>query len=136
MLAALLLSPLLGFWLGFLMHRLLTGLLVAANPAANSRLRAAQFVTAAGLAFAHGAIVYHKEGHSIGSSGTAGQRSPTAEYYLMRSRLAFVKRRQPLLLPVHWAVSVGMIGRRLLRRQPDKAKEGVRLFGDWLKAAF
>lgn len=53
--AALLLSPLLGFWLGFLMHRLLTGLLVAANPAANSRLRAAQFFTAAGLAFSHGA---------------------------------------------------------------------------------
>lgn len=54
-LAALLLSPLIGFWLGFLMHRLLTALLMAANPAANSRLRAAQFVTAAGLAFSHGA---------------------------------------------------------------------------------
>ena len=36
-LAALLLSPLIGFWLGFLMHRLLTALLMAANPAANSR---------------------------------------------------------------------------------------------------
>ncbi len=54
-LAALLLSPLIGFWLGFLMHRLLTALLMAANPAANSRLRGLQFVTAAGLAFSHGA---------------------------------------------------------------------------------
>jgi inorganic phosphate transporter, PiT family len=54
-LAALLLSPVLGFWLGFLMHRLLTALLMAAHPAANSRLRGLQFVTAAGLAFAHGA---------------------------------------------------------------------------------
>ncbi len=54
-LAALLLSPLIGFWAGFLMHRLLTVALLAANPAANSRLRAAQFVTAAGLAFSHGA---------------------------------------------------------------------------------
>ncbi|MBS1191204.1 MAG: anion permease [Rhodocyclaceae bacterium] len=54
-LAALLLSPFIGFWGGFLIHRLLTGLLMAANPAANSRLRAAQFVTAAGLAFSHGA---------------------------------------------------------------------------------
>ena len=54
-LAALVLSPLIGFWLGFLIHRLLTGLLVAANPAANSRLRGLQYLTAAGLAFSHGA---------------------------------------------------------------------------------
>lgn len=54
-LAALLISPLAGFWIGFLMHRLLHGLLIAANPAANARLRGLQFVTAAGLAFSHGA---------------------------------------------------------------------------------
>jgi len=54
-LAALLLSPLIGFWAGFLVHRLLSALLVAAKPAANSRLRALQYVTAAGLAFSHGA---------------------------------------------------------------------------------
>jgi PiT family inorganic phosphate transporter len=54
-LAALLLSPLAGFWAGFVVHRLLTTALLAANPAANSRLRAAQFITAAGLAFSHGA---------------------------------------------------------------------------------
>lgn len=53
--AALLLSPLIGFWMGFLVHRLLRTFLMAANPAANARLRAAQFVTAAGLAFSHGA---------------------------------------------------------------------------------
>ena len=54
-LAALVLSPLIGFWVGFAMHRLLNGLLMAANPAANARLRGLQFITAAGLAFAHGA---------------------------------------------------------------------------------
>lgn len=54
-LAALLLSPLIGFWAGFLVHRLLSALLVAAKPAANSRLRGLQFITAAGLAFSHGA---------------------------------------------------------------------------------
>src|SRR5574343_1342418 len=53
--AALLLSPLIGFWMGFLVHRLLRAFLMASNPAANARLRAAQFVTAAGLAFSHGA---------------------------------------------------------------------------------
>jgi PiT family inorganic phosphate transporter len=54
-LAALVLSPLIGFWVGYLVHRLLTALLVAANPAANSRLRGLQYLTAAGLAFSHGA---------------------------------------------------------------------------------
>jgi len=54
-LAALILSPLVGFWVGFFIHRLLNALLVAANPAANARLRGLQFVTAAGLAFSHGA---------------------------------------------------------------------------------
>jgi PiT family inorganic phosphate transporter len=54
-LAALVLSPLIGFWVGFLMHRVLTAMLKAAKPAANTRLRAAQFVTAAALAFSHGA---------------------------------------------------------------------------------
>ncbi len=54
-LAALLLSPLLGFWVGFAMHRLLSAALRAARPATNARLRTAQFVTAAGLAFSHGA---------------------------------------------------------------------------------
>lgn len=54
-LAALLLSPIIGFWAGYLIHRLLNAVLVAAKPGANSGLRAAQFVTAAGLAFSHGA---------------------------------------------------------------------------------
>ena len=54
-LAALVLSPLLGFWAGFLIHRLMHLLLRAATPAANIRLRYAQFFTAAGLAFSHGA---------------------------------------------------------------------------------
>ena len=54
-LAALLLSPLIGFWVGFLLHRLLTVILRGARPAANQHLRSTQFFTAAGLAFAHGA---------------------------------------------------------------------------------
>jgi PiT family inorganic phosphate transporter len=54
-LAALVLSPLVGFWAGFVVHRLLTTALRAATPAVNERLRMAQFFTAAGLAFSHGA---------------------------------------------------------------------------------
>jgi PiT family inorganic phosphate transporter len=54
-LAALILSPLIGFWAGFLILRLMQVLLFAAKPSANTGLRYAQFVTAAGLAFSHGA---------------------------------------------------------------------------------
>ncbi len=54
-LAALLLSPLIGFWVGFGVHRLVLGLLRGARPIMNRNLRNAQYVTAAGLAFSHGA---------------------------------------------------------------------------------
>ncbi len=52
---ALVLSPLIGFWCGFIVHRLVLGLLRAARPSANTPLRYAQFVTSAALAFSHGA---------------------------------------------------------------------------------
>ena len=54
-LASLILSPLIGFWAGFLILRLMRIMLYAAKPSANTGLRYAQFVTAAGLAFSHGA---------------------------------------------------------------------------------
>jgi PiT family inorganic phosphate transporter len=54
-LAALVLSPLIGFWAGFLLHRFVLGLLRGARPAINRELRHAQYLTAAGLAFSHGA---------------------------------------------------------------------------------
>lgn len=54
-LLALLLSPVAGFYVGFFIHRSMSFLLRGARPAANRYLRAAQFCTAAGLAFSHGA---------------------------------------------------------------------------------
>jgi PiT family inorganic phosphate transporter len=54
-LLALVLSPIIGFWAGFLIHRLALGLLRAARPGVNRQLRFAQYFTAAGLAFSHGA---------------------------------------------------------------------------------
>ncbi len=54
-LLALVLSPLIGFWVGYGLHRLMSGLLSRARPSANRWLRASQFLTAAGLAFSHGA---------------------------------------------------------------------------------
>ena len=54
-LLALLLSPVAGFVIGFLLHRTMSWILRAARPAINRHLRMAQFVTSAGLSFAHGA---------------------------------------------------------------------------------
>jgi PiT family inorganic phosphate transporter len=54
-LLALILSPLFGFWVGFALHRFTNYLLRGARPSLNRHLRHGQFVTAAGLAFAHGA---------------------------------------------------------------------------------
>ncbi|MYM62153.1 inorganic phosphate transporter [Pseudomaricurvus sp. HS19] len=53
-LLSLLLSPLLGFAAGYLLHRLSCFLLRAAHPSINQRLRQLQWLTAAVLAFAHG----------------------------------------------------------------------------------
>jgi GT2 family glycosyltransferase len=74
------------------------------------------------IGFAAGATVYHKEGGSIGSSGVKGQRSLMAEYWLNRSRLAFIRRHYPVLLPWHWLFTLALVGRRLVRRQPEKAR--------------
>jgi len=73
------------------------------------------------IAFAHAAIVYHKEGGSIGSSTRKGHRSEASEYYLMRSRIKFYRRNFPLLWPLQYPIGVVLMGRRLLRRQPKKA---------------
>ncbi|MDO8605686.1 MAG: inorganic phosphate transporter [Phaeospirillum sp.] len=54
-LLALVLSPVFGFGVGFLVHRIMQAVLRAAKPAANHQLRHAQFLTSAGLAFSHGA---------------------------------------------------------------------------------
>ena len=82
------------------------------------------------IGFAHGATVYHKEGGSIGSSGQPGARSLGSEYWLTRSRLAFIRRNRPILLPWHWLVTLSLIFRRLLQRQFRKATAIARaLFG-------
>jgi len=54
-LIALVLSPFIGFWAGFLIHRFMSLLLRGAQPVVNTYLRRFQWVTAAGLAFSHGA---------------------------------------------------------------------------------
>jgi GT2 family glycosyltransferase len=82
------------------------------------------------VAYAPEAVVYHKEGGSIGSSGVPGARSLTADYWLAKSRLAYFRRHQPAWLPWHWGVTLGLAGLRVVRGQPDKAKVILKaLFG-------
>ncbi len=72
--------------------------------------------------FAAAATVWHKEGGSIGSSSVKGGRSVAADYWHNRSRLRFIGLHRPWLLPWHWLFTIGIIGRRLARRRPDKAR--------------
>jgi GT2 family glycosyltransferase len=88
----------------------------------NERLGTNRFTTA----FADQARVWHKEGGSIGSSSVKGQRSAFSDYWLTRSRLGYVRRFSPWLLPWHWLLTIALAGRRLLRRQPDKARTVLR----------
>jgi len=52
---ALVISPFIGFWVGFALHRLMAYLLQGARPSMNGKLRRVQWLTAAGLSFSHGA---------------------------------------------------------------------------------
>lgn len=71
--------------------------------------------------FARGAVVYHKEGGSIGSGGRRGKRSAMSDYYLLRARFIFYRKYYPVLLPLQWLLAGGQVCRRLLRREPAKA---------------
>lgn len=52
---ALVVSPIIGFWAGFWLHRTMRFLLRAARPSANRHLRRFQWVSCAVLSFSHGA---------------------------------------------------------------------------------
>lgn len=54
-LIGLIISPMVGFGVGFLLHRLMRRLLQGAKPKVNTTLRRTQWVTSAFLAFSHGA---------------------------------------------------------------------------------
>jgi GT2 family glycosyltransferase len=78
------------------------------------------------MGFSPAAIVYHKEGGSIGSSGAKGQRSALSDYHHARSKLLFGRKHYPALLPAYFAQNLIMAARRILRRQPDKARAILR----------
>ena len=54
-LLALVISPIIGFWVGFAVHRLVFALMRAARPGVNRFFKRIQILSCAGLAFSHGA---------------------------------------------------------------------------------
>jgi len=78
-LLALLLSPLIGFAFGYVIHLCMRFLLRSARPTVNRHLRRIQFLTAAGLAFSHGANDAQKSMGVIAMVLVAGGFLPTFE---------------------------------------------------------
>ncbi len=60
-----------------------------------------------GLAYAHGSVVYHKIGQSIGTSSLPHRKSYTCDFYSVRNRLVFTRRYYPYALPAIY-VSLAM----------------------------
>lgn len=78
------------------------------------------------LAYASQAVVYHKEGASIGT-GTGAKRSLLAEYYGMRNKLLVSWRFFPWALPSVWLISWLQVARRVAQRRPRNAWVMIRV---------
>lgn len=73
------------------------------------------------LAYADGALVYHKEGAAIGSSHRRQARSPLSAFFLVRSRLRFTRKFYPWALPSVLAYSLAVALRALWSGQRAQA---------------
>ena len=70
------------------------------------------------LCYAAGSIVYHKEGGSIGTNSVVPkEKSLTADYYGVRSRLLFTRYFFPWCLPFIYLGLLPVLVNRLRRRQ-------------------
>lgn len=78
------------------------------------------------LAYAPEAVIFHKEGGTIGSSANRAKRSLLSEYYLLRSRLSFTRKLYPIYLPTVLLFSGGQVIRHLLRGEFRRFKNGCR----------
>lgn len=67
------------------------------------------------------AVVYHKEGSSIGSASLATRPSPLSEYYLFRNKLRFTLRHHPHCFATCYLATWGQVFNRLRRGYVDSA---------------
>lgn len=86
------------------------------------------------LGYCDSAVVYHKEGGSIGSSRNKKQRSTLSQFYLVRSRLIFTRKHFSMFLPTVWmfsflqGVKEAIAGNSGLSRQIFRALFGARTY--------
>ena len=73
------------------------------------------------LVYADEAVVYHKEGASIGSSHQRAKRSALSSFFLVRSRLRFTRKFYPWALPSVFVYSALVGLRSLARGSHDQA---------------
>ena len=82
------------------------------------------------LGYSPDAVIYHKEGATIGSSHDNNKRSLLSEYHLLRSRLIFTRKFYPWFLPTVIGYSTLLIGRVLVKRDWKRGRIMFRaLFG-------
>ena len=82
------------------------------------------------LAYADDAVVFHKEGGTIGSSASKSRRSLLSEYYLVRSRIRFTRKFHFWRLPSVVIFTLLQISRPALRGDFKRTLTGLRaLFG-------
>ncbi|MGF1525179.1 MAG: glycosyltransferase, partial [Candidatus Competibacterales bacterium] len=67
------------------------------------------------------ALVYHKEGGSIGSPSLDRPSSALSDFYIFRNKLVVVKRFFPWALPIAYGATAAQALNRLRRGQRDKA---------------
>ena len=67
--------------------------------------------------YADDAVVYHKEGASIGSASLTTAPSLLSEFYCNKSKLLFMKKHYPLNLPWCYLALLGQVFNRFKRRQ-------------------
>lgn len=65
-------------------------------------------------------VVFHKEGASIGT-GKGDKRSELSDLYYLKSKLLFTKKFYPIYLLIVYVSYIGIIFKRILRRQYDRA---------------
>lgn len=82
------------------------------------------------LGFAPAAVVYHKEGGTIGSSSNTQKRSALSQYYLFRSRILFTRKFYPYFLPTAALFSLAQLMRSAIGRDFRRVSAGLRgVFG-------
>ncbi|GCL65111.1 glycosyltransferase family 2 protein [Pseudaquabacterium pictum] len=83
-----------------------------------------------GLGYAPGAVVYHKEGRTIGSSTDRSKRSLLSEYYLVRAQIRFTVRFYPWCLPTVVGLGLAKCLRSVIDRDVRRALVRLRaMFG-------